>query len=33
MRDLWETIKWFKIYIIELPEGEERKGRKNYAKK
>lgn len=24
IQDLWDTIKWSKIYVIEIPEGEER---------
>lgn len=33
LRDMWDTIKETKIYIIGVPEGEKSKGQKAYSKK
>ena len=33
LMDIWDDIKWTNIHIIEVPQGEERKGQKTYQKK
>lgn len=33
LRDIWDNIKYTNIYIIEVWNGEERKGQKIYLKK
>ena len=33
LRDLWDNIKHINIYIIRVPEGEERKGLGKYKKR
>ena len=33
LRDLWDNIKHTSIYIIEVPEGEERKDLRRYLKR
>lgn len=33
LRGPWDTIKWNDIHFIGVPEGEQRRGQKNYMKK
>lgn len=32
LRDLWETLKPVNICFVQVPEGEERKGQREYLK-